>query len=248
VPGTTAPLSFAFSTTGWASGTHTLYVRAKDAAGNWTAPSAQTTVTVTAVGPIFADSFNGTTVVPPWSSLVRQNGGTASLTTTSPLEGARSLLLGLVGNARAYVTDTSPAGETSYTASFRIKTSELTTGNRTIDVFTARNTAGKNTFRVQLRTSGGVQQMRILALAGTSTLTSSWVAVPNPGNQQVTVTWGSSTSRTVTLTLDATTPVSVTVTGNTSTNRVDTVWLGASAGTGRGVSGTLMYDAFTSTR
>ena len=246
--GPTAPISFAANTATWTNGPHTVFVRARDAAGNWTTPATGVTVTVSAGGPIFTDGFEGATIVPPWSAQVRQNGGTLSLVSgASALVGNQSLNVGLGGRARAYVTDTRPSSETKYSASFQLRTNALATGNRTLDVFVGRSSAGTKAFRVQLRTSGGVQQMRVLVVRSGGTTATAWTPLSAlVTGHAVSVSWSSASNAVVTLTVDSTTESTGAI--DTTGNSIDTVWLGASAGTGNGVTGSLTYDAFTSSR
>src|SRR5262249_3416801 len=94
-------------------GSHTIYVRGKDNAGNW-GPSGSLSI---GGGPIFADSSASGTIS-AWSSSA--GGAALAVTTAAKLHGGDpyGLAITLNGTPDRYVQDNSPAAENQYHARF----------------------------------------------------------------------------------------------------------------------------------
>lgn len=233
----------------------TVWVRAKDAAGNWGTAVAGTLVIQRDA--IFASAFDSpTTLVPPWSSQVTSSG----LTVANAVSGtSRQLVVTRSGsfsnNSRGYVVTTAPSAETKYKAAFQFTPGTLTTGSSTnnariLTIFAARTGAGTNALTVQYRSFGTSRQVRMQVATATGASSTAWTTLAT-GNGPVTLhlTWVSAASATATFTIGSTAVPSLTGL-NTSGNTIETAWLGVSASSGSGTvsTGSLAFDNFDSRR
>jgi hypothetical protein len=234
-----------------------IWVRAKDAAGNWGVAQSVTLV-ITRDG-IFSSSFETpTTLAPPWTSQVALNSLTVANTSTPA---TRQLVVTRSGtgnfnvNSRGYVATTAPSAETSFKAAFDFTPGTLTTGSsaanaRILTIFAARTGANANALTVQYRSYGSNREVRMVVAAANGNRSTAWTPLTT-GNGQVTLhlTWQSAAAGNATFTIGTT--ALPTLTGlDTSANTIETAWLGVSASSGSGAvsTGSLAFDNFNSRR
>jgi FtsP/CotA-like multicopper oxidase with cupredoxin domain len=241
------------------SGVQQINLRAQDLAGNWS-KATFTTVTVQKPNAIFSDTFDSGNLN-TWSA---RTGGVTStsasrlVTPSDPgtLRGMQAIVPTTGTNRLAYVTDNSPAADTSYKARFAFNRNTLISGAATtvLTLFEGRTATNASVFAVQYRYTAGVSQVRTLLFrsGGAATVTGAWVNLA-AGTQILRVDWlaGPATGANAgSLKLTVNNAVVQTLTGNTSTLSVDSVRLGVTAGatTTSGSSGTAFFDWFSSTR
>ncbi|MFF1819677.1 multicopper oxidase domain-containing protein [Kribbella sp. NPDC058245] len=233
-------------------GNQVFNLRVQDLAGNWS-KAVSTTVSVQRPNGIFSDGFESGGFG-FWSS---STGGVANTTTAAlpgPLEpgSVRGLQVTLPG--AAYLTDNTPAAETSYHARFVFNRNTLTSGTNpatALSLLQARTGASAQVFALEYRFTAGSAQVRTLMdRSAAGTLTGAWVTL-TPGTHTLQVDWTSgpatgTTAGSLRLLVDG---VSRSLqTGNTSTLRIETAWLGVSAGMSSSSSGRAYFDTFNSTR
>lgn len=252
-----ANLSVSINVSGWTLGNHVLFVRAKDAATNWSAPASVTLNVTAPAGVIFSDGFESGTFA-AWN-----NGNTTGgpvITATAKMVGNLGMQVAVNGTTLRYVIDNSPNNETTYRARFYFNPNGTSTGtNNAIpqDIFVGRNTGGTTIFRVQYQRIGTnpnfTYQVRVGTLVGGGTGNGSytytnWQTISNAAHS-IEIAWQSAASSTLSLYVDSTT-ASQTLTGlntNFTAYRIRSVRLGAVGG-GTGMTGTEYFDAFASTR
>ncbi|MDI6693906.1 MAG: multicopper oxidase domain-containing protein [Anaerolineales bacterium] len=232
--------------TGWANGSHTLYVRAKDAAGFWSL-TANTVLVVSPADVLFADSFeSGDTSA--WG--LTTNPGAISVNAGAAMQGAYGMQVNISGSSAAYVTDLTPANEATYHARFYFNPRSTLNGTTPMDIFAAVNTAGQSFIRVQYRrtTAGGLAyQVRLAVQRAGGLSTTSWFNIADNTAHSIEFAWQSSTSATVSFYVDGV--LMQTITGiNTSAFLVDAVRLGPNGAISTGASGAPYFDAFVSRR
>jgi hypothetical protein len=232
-----------YATAGLSSGEHVLHVRARDLAGTW-GPVADFAVSVTAADGIFAEGFE-TGVLSAWSS--SSGGSRLKVLTSAALVGRYGLSVQISGSSTSYVTDSRPAAETSYHARFWFNPRGMLTAGKSVDVLTGRSSGGSTLFRVQYRlSSGGQPQVRTgVARSGGTTYTS-WFTIAN-ASHSIEIGWQAATSAKFTFAIDGATVQTLTGLA-TSADRLETVRLGPSGGLASGMTGTLYFDGFVSTR
>lgn len=242
---TTASLYAA--TGGLARGTHTIGIRARDAAGNWSA-AVSVTVNVTSVAAgtfLFADGFDsGNTTA--WSA---PTGQLAVVPTGLPASQNDPFALQVTasGTNPATVTDTTPNAETAYHAQFSFTPTSLTTSaTGWVTVFSGTTGTGTQVFSVQyLRTATGYQ-LRVGATGANGAISySTPITVAGTGTVAVRLDWASATAATVKLTAGTASTQLTRV--NSSALRLETVVLGLTGGDAT-TAGTATFDTFTSTR
>lgn len=233
-------------------GNQVFNLRVQDLAGNWS-KAVNTTVSVQRPNRIFSDDFEsgGFSF---WTSSI---GGAANTTTSAlpgPLEpgSLRGLQVTLPG--AGYLTDNTPAAETSYHARFVFNRNTLTSGtnaNTALSLLQARTSANGQVLALEYRFTAGSAQVRTLMDRSTGgTLTGAWITL-TPGTHTLQVDWASGpatggSAGSLRLLVDG---VSRSLqTGNTSTLRIETTWLGVSAGMSTSSSGRAYFDTFNSTR
>jgi hypothetical protein len=239
-------LSATVSISGWAPGNHIVFVRAMDTAGNWSA-TASTVVNVIQSDVLFSDSFeSGNTSA--W------NGGATGPVSVTPAAAMAATTQGMqvafTGNQPGYVTDNSPANETTYHARFYFNPRGTLSGNTQMDIFAARNTVGVNVVRVQYRRTGaggGTYQVRLSVSRFGGTTNTNWVTITNNAAHYIELDWQSAASATARFYVDGV--LQQTLTGlNTAAFTVDTVLLGPSGGLVATAGGTPYFDQFESRR
>jgi hypothetical protein len=238
----TEALTAAVNTTGFAIGNHKLWVRARDAAGNWSVPIS-TTLNFLA---LFVDSF-GSGNFSAW------NGGSSgpglSVTAAASMVGSPAFgMQATVGGSTTarYVQDDHPANETSYHARFSFNPHGTTTANAEHDIFVGRNTAGTSIFRIQYRKNGTNYQVRALVRSTGGESATSWYTITN-ASHFVEIAWASGSSAEFRLYVDNAQKQKF-INLNTSTFLLDSVRLGPAAGLKTSMSGTEYFDDFKSTR
>ncbi len=233
-------------------GNQVFNLRVQDLAGNWSKP-VNKTVSVQRPNKIFADTFESGGFG-FWSS---STGGVAN-TTTSALPSAiepgsvRGLQVTLPGNG--YLTDNTPTAETSYHARFVFNRNTLTSGtnaNTALALLQGRTGTNGQVYALEYRFNAGSAQVRtVFDRSGTTALTGAWVTL-TAGTHTLQVDWISgpatgTNAGSLRLLVDG---VSRSLqTGNTSTLRIETAWLGVSAGLSSSSTGRAYFDTFASTR
>jgi hypothetical protein len=240
----TEGLTAAVNVTGWTAGNHTLSARALDTAGNWGGVST-TTLSIQAADVVFADGFESGNFS-AWSSTFGA-GTRITVTAAAALQGAFGMRAVLTGNTPGYVTDNTPAAETSYHARFYFHPNGTITNGNAHDIFVGRNAAGAIIFRVQYRrTSSGLYQIRAGVLGSSGTSYTGWQTISDAPHA-IEIAWQSAASASYSLYIDG--ALKQTLSGlNTSARKLESVRLGPSAGLTRNMSGTEYYDAFVSSR
>jgi FtsP/CotA-like multicopper oxidase with cupredoxin domain len=212
-----------------AVGSHTLKVRARDAAGNW-GPVATVTVTVSPPpNAIFSDSF-GTLNTSAWSQTV----GTASAATGA-----------LVVSGQSYVVDNTPAAERTFFAKFDLTVGSYNAGNAIVDVFQGRDASSNAVVNVQLRRQGSNNQVRLGVLRSNGWTYTGWTTVT--GTVTLHLTWRSVTTGTA-ASLQIGNGTVQSLTGNTAAYAIDSAALGLVARTTNAPTGSATFDNYASTR
>lgn len=245
---TSEGLTASINVSTWPIGSNTVYVRARDAAGNWSVTSS-VVVTVQQGDAIFSDSFESGNFS-AWSG---SSGTRISVTTAAKMTGTgvygMSAVLGS-NTTPGYVFDTRPANETTYHARFYFNPNGAVTGNTQHSIFVGLNTANTSIFQVQYRRTGTIAnptyQVRATVTRAGGTTNGTWYTITNAAHA-IEIAWASGASASFSLYTDGT--LRQTLTGlNTSAYLLDTVRLGPSAGLTATMSGTEYFDAFVSTR
>jgi len=165
--GLTATVSATIAVSGWTVGNHTLNVRVRDVAGNWS-PTVSTTVLVVPDA-IFADGFESPTTLPGnWTSRSTNSTTRLNNTTAAALVGARGLQYN-------FGTAANPASG-SYDARFWFRPNGNTsTGKDVLAVASATGFGGSTLFRVRYRLSGGIPQVQLQV--GTTNANAAWAPI-----------------------------------------------------------------------
>ena len=281
-----------------APGAHTIGVRARDAAGNWGAPTT-TTLIIDRTGPVVAGpvpSPNPTGLPAPGSSdlpagmgapvqasgtparsnLIFSTGfengkaafaitgaGRLAFVPAANMAGTGSLgmkvtLSGAIAQttpASAYVTDNSPAAESTYNARFYFNPNSSTPGGGAHGItllagYTADNGRGTNRFTVRYRRTGSTRQVRLSVRSGRNTTSTKWFVVANTTGTPIEVFWQAGASTTATLRLRG--KISQTLTGldTEAQTRIESIRFGVQglSRSSSGRRGSLYLDSFVSTR
>ena len=235
---------------GWAVGNHTVYLRVKDAAGNWSTVSS---VVVNVVYPnnVFANDFESGDFT-AWSA-TGGNAARISVTNGAAQAGTYKMQAQITGGTSGYVQDNTSSAEATYHARFYLNPNNLTynnNGNATSarTIFMGLNAANQTAFQVQLRrtsTTGTFQVRAVVSRAG-GTTTTNWYNITNNAWNAIEVDWTSAASASFRFYTAGV--LRQTLNGlNTSAYLLDTVRLGPQ-GTLNGINGTLYLDSFASTR
>jgi len=241
-------LSATINVSTWASGSYTIFVRASDAAGNWSLP-VSAVLTVNHPDQIFADSFESGNFA-AWSAT---SGANLSVTTAAAMGtdgGIRGMQVTLSGNTPGYVQDNSPSNETSYFARFYFNPNSTLTGNANQRIFTGYNAAGSVVFAIEYRRTnagGGTYQVRASVSRAGGTTSTGWITITNNTAHPIEIEWNSASAATFRFYVDGTLRQTLTNL-NTSAYLLDYVRLGPSSGLVTASSGSEYFDAFVSKR
>ncbi len=233
-----------FAARGWAAGNHTLYVRARDAVGNWSL-SVSKVVNVVLPNAIFSDGFE-VGLAPPWTSRMGVN---VSRTAAAAQAGSFGMRVTVTGNTPGYVTDGTPLLDASYHARFYFNPNSMANGLNSAIIFRGMNAANQSIFQVQCRraSAGGAYQVRLVVSRAGGATTTNWYPITNNAWHAIEIDWASGTAASARLYTDGT--LKQTLTGlNTSAYLLDLVQLGPLGGLGVGASGAPYFDNFVSTR
>jgi serine protease AprX len=208
-------------------------------------PVPTNTPTPTPSDTIFADGFESGSLS-AWSGV----GGTAgrlSVTTAAAQAGTYGMEASVSGGTSGYVQDNSPSAVTSYHARFYVNPHSAAVTTTAMPIFTGLTGAGGTVFTVQLRRlTNGTYQVSAIANRSGGTSTTSWYGISGSTFTAVEIAWQSGGSASFSLYLAGT--LRQTLTGlNTSGLTVGMARLGPQGGLA-GVSGTLYFDSFVSTR
>ncbi len=212
----------------WSSGVHTLSVRVRDMAGNWS-PIKKLTVLIN-FRPLFASGFeNG---MKGWKA-----SGKVKVTKAAALVGKRGLAV-----TNGAVTHVDHLAVSAYHASFKLDTNGSTTGGDA-QVILAGNNGAASVFTLERKTDATGQYLRVTAHDGSTVKTGDWVLVSDDVHT-IAVDWYASKTGEINVKLDGVALTSLTGI-DTATQRVDRVSLGAT-GTAK-AAGTLYVDQYAST-
>jgi hypothetical protein len=243
----TEGLTATIDVSGFTAGSHTLYVRARDAAGNWSATDS-VVLTVQPPDDIFADSFTS-------GDLVAWNGGAVGPVSAAAAAAMDGDVFGMQavinGNTPGYVTDLTPIQEPEYHARFYFNPNGTLTGqNQAYAIFSGADAADTTIFRVQYRRQnqgGGTYQIRASALSGGAFVNTAWNTITPNDPHSIEIAWASGNPASFSLSIDG--GLAEELTGlDTSAYLLDAVQLGPSVGLANQASGTLYFDAFASRR
>jgi RHS repeat-associated protein len=200
---------------------------------------------------IFADGFESGDFS-AWTS-VYTDSGDLSVSTAAALVGAYGMQALIDDTATMSVRDYTPAGEPRYRARFYFDPNALSMAEGDAHlVLAGKDDVGTDMFRVWLRRSGGVYQVR-------ANLADDGTGYPSTGNYTISdephfieIDWVAASAPgandgTITLWIDGVQQGSVSGVDN-DTRRVEKVYLGPSSGLDAGTAGTQYFDAFESRR
>lgn len=237
--------SFTGTTTGLTAGQHTLSVRVKDAAGNWSQPQS-VTVTVT-VDRLFANGFEtGDTA---WTGTGSTTIAAAhALSTRSAMERTTGLEVTGSGNSNPprtwYQVSTSTTATSSYHAGFLFSAQSLSTGatttGRYAQLYSLRSGTGQRVGVYYRRNgSSGAYQLTLSVAAPTNATT--WTTVTGTAKDSVLLDWSGST---VTLKVNGTQIASTALSGGTASGS----YVGLVTAPVTGITGTAYLDGFVANR
>ena len=240
------------------AGLQTFSVRIQDKAGNW---SNVVTQSVTVVPPpLVSENFNiGGLTAGGWTSTGTAVSVTAAANLPSPATGTAGLQVvypTTAPTAPAYISKALGASVTTMHVSIDVKATALATGAATPTIFAATSPTNAQVFSLQLRTLGGVKQVRTtMTRNGGGVTNGAWVTLPagTGGSVTIALDWlaGPATGAaqgSLLMRFGPSTTVVSTSTGNTSAQQVAAVGLGVVSGTTNAVKGTLYLDNLTVTR
>jgi FtsP/CotA-like multicopper oxidase with cupredoxin domain len=238
---------------GWAVGNHTVSLRVRDAASNWSTVSS---VVVNVVYPnnVFADGFESGSFS-AWST----TGGTIgniSVTSGAAQAGTYQMAAVISGGVSGYVQDNTPFGDATYHARFYVNPGTLAYTNNGVanterTIFLGLSPTGGNVFTVQIHRTSTTGSFQVRAQVfraggGGGVSTTNWFTIPGNVYTAVEIDWISATSAAFRFYTGGT--LRQTFTGiNTSAFKLDTVRLGPQ-GSWTNATGTMYFDSFVSTR
>ena len=234
------------------SGATQFNLRVKDAAGNWS-NAVNASVMVVRPNPIFANGFDLGSLA-AWSARTGAVSATAAAGIPAGTTGLQVSMPGGAANRASYLSDTSPTVESTYFAKFQLNANTLTSGPSSATVLTlfqARSATGAQVFTLQTRRAANVPQVRtVLSQAGAAAVTGAWVNLTS-GPNAIALAWNSGPPTGVgagSLVLKVNGVVVSTLAGNTTGLRIETAWLGVTAGFTNATTGVMYVDSFVSTR
>lgn len=234
------------------SGATQFNLRVQDPAGNWS-NAVNTSVMVLRPNPIFADGFDLGSLA-AWSARTGAVSATAAAGIPAGTTGLQVTMPGGGANRASYLTDSSPTVESGYFAKFQMNANTLTSGPNSATVLTlfqARSATGAQVFTLQTRRAANVPQIRtVLSQAGAAAVTGAWVNLGS-GPHTIELAWNSGPATGVgagSLGLKVDGLVVSTLAGNTTGLRIETAWIGVTAGFTNATTGVMYVDSFISTR
>lgn len=246
--GTDWDLSATIDVSGWAPGVHTISVRARDLAGNWS-ETGTTPLCVVQCNDIFADSF-GSGDTSAWASTT----GAVSVIAGAAMDGdGFGMAADISGGTAGYVTDGTPDAESTYHARFYFNpNSTLGQNNAEITLLDGQDAGATSIFRVEYRrrnAQGGTYEVRGVVVTAGGDQPTNWVAINNNSANAIEIAWESGAAASFSLYVHG--GLQETLAGlDTSAYVLDAVHLGPSSGDGLNgnASGAVYVDAFVSTR
>lgn len=245
----TEGLTATIDVSAWTAGNYTLSVRAKDAAGNWSA-TGQVVLQKTTTGPsnvIFSDGFESGSFS-AWSSKVDAEND-LSVTTAAALQGSYGMAALIDNTTLMYIQDNTPVAEKAYNARFYFNPNSVTfltaSSNR---IFVARNNT-VDILRLDMRIAGGVYQLRASVRLDSGAYSNTIYYNMTNAPQAIELAWKASSAPganngVLELYIDGV--LKQTLTGlDNDTLAIELARLGMLAGN---LSGTEYFDAFVSTR
>jgi hypothetical protein len=226
----------------WTNGGHQVWVRARDAAGNW-GPAASIDLTVSGNNPnnILIDSFESG-AFSAWA----QAFGAVGIGPEAAMHGALGMKATLNGIAPAYLADRNPAGERSYRASFYFHPNNAGTAGQGHDILVGQNAEGTQIFGLQFEQGAGGPEVRAWVRSGGVDTFTNWYHIANAA-QQLAIEWESGADAALSLYVDG--ALQETLTGlDTAAYQLEEVRLGPSGNLAVGMSGVEYYDGFASSR
>lgn len=241
-----------FMALGWQSGLRTIYVRAQDTLGNpWSQP-VPIVVDIQLPNLIFADGFESGNFS-AWSSVTNSsNGNTISVSSGNASEGTYKMQT-TVGSQNRYVTDQTPAAETSYRARFYFNPNGVTGNNTTRQIMRGMN-GNTTVFTLSVRRQCSTQNcsqgndwqvgVTVSRAGGSGSTSTNWYTIPSNGYTAIEIAWASGNAATFSLSTGGV--VRQTLTGlNTSAYALESIELGPRGST---LGSTWYFDNFTSAR
>ncbi|MCI0519022.1 MAG: multicopper oxidase domain-containing protein [Chloroflexi bacterium] len=229
----------------WANGDYTLKVRAKDAAGNW---SAVTNYVLTVSGNVFnsllTDDFE--TGLGNWANAVGQIGLAEA---ASMDDGSLGLRAVISGTESAFLVDVRPAAEKEYRASFLFNPHWSYGQGVEMDIFVAHDSAGTPIFGIQYRDGyeGKSAAVRAWVLANGERVLTDWTPVKNNATHSLAISWSAGAQSMFRLLVNGETAAMLSAL-NTSGYAVKEVRLGPSGGLADHAYGSQYFDDFVSDR
>jgi hypothetical protein len=224
--------------TGLANGTHTVYVRARDAAGNWGGLASGTFTLQRGPAVLLSDYFESGTLA-AWASTT---GNAVNLASTA-IDGSQLLR---ASGSNAYLT--SPAfapPAATLKAEVKLSPQSLVTGTGWVDLAQARSgSTVVAAIQYRRQTTNGIRQVRLMVRSGTTTRTSAAVTIASTATTTLRLDWSAGSARTDTLSVNGVVAQSLTNV-NATNQSVDTVRLGV---VGTASSGLLYLDSFIATK
>ena len=196
-PGSATPTAFTGSTvsvpTGSiAPGAHSIRVRIRDLAGNWSTGTAGVKSLNFVVTPngIFANGFEAAASPWGWSSASTNTAARLSRTAAAAMVGGFGLQA--QGNNTNYVQYNFGTAAQPATPTFDAKFSFRPNGNASTgnDIFVARTTGGTNVFRVRYRMNAGTPQVQIQV--GNANTNTTWTNISGTSTNTIQVVWQAS--------------------------------------------------------
>lgn len=270
VPVATYSNAIDFVALGWVPGNHTVFVRSKDAAGNWSLPVSRV---VNVVYPnIFFNGFDSLTTAtlsPTW--VVGGTAGRVAVVNAGAQGGSARRLDVTVATVAGittsgFVQDNKPTNEAAYRARLWVNPNGLTTGAgagaapgsaanpRVVTLFRGLSLdgAGTTVFELQYRRSTTTNyQVRLSAAGSPGSVNSNWVTIANGNFTNVEMTWQSGLAATPSLSTAGVIRQTL-APMNTSANTLGSVQIGVQALAGdvlTGISGgPIRFDTFFSSK
>jgi hypothetical protein len=224
--------------TGLADGTHTVYVHARDEAGNW-GPLASGTFTLQRGPAVLMSDYFESGNLNAWA------GGTSGATNVAStvIDGGHLLR---ANGSNAYVTSPvlAPAA-TTVKAEVKLSPQSLVTGTGWVDVVQLRSgTTVVAAIQYHRQSTTAPRQARLVVRSGTTTRTSASVTIASTATTTLRLDWSAGTARTDTLSVNGVLAQSLTnvAAAGQSADSIRLGVIGAASG------GALFLDSFIATK